>query len=168
MKLTDELIEKAKKIKLVLADCDGVLTDTGVYYSAEGEMMKRFSIRDGMGMERLQKLVNVECGIITGEESKSILRRAEKLKLTEVHLGVKDKVGRLNEILSRKKLRIEEVAFMGDDTNDIDILKIVGLSACPADATKFAKEIADVIVESPGGNGAFRDFAEMIIDAKNN
>jgi 3-deoxy-D-manno-octulosonate 8-phosphate phosphatase (KDO 8-P phosphatase) len=168
MKLTEELIEKAKKIKLALADCDGVLTDTGVYYSAEGEVMKRFSIRDGMGMERLQKLVNVECGIITGEESKSILKRAEKLKLMEVHLSIKDKVGKLNEILSRKNLTIDEVAFMGDDTNDIDILRIVGLSACPSDATKFAKEIVDIIVDSPGGNGAFRDFAEMIIEAKTN
>ena len=163
-----DIIEKAKKIKLLLTDCDGVLTDTGTYYSHEGEVMKRFSIRDGMGVERLRNLANVETGIITGENTGIVSSRADKLKIEEVHLGIKNKVETLNEIVKRKNLNMDEVAFIGDDTNDVDIMKVVGLSAAPADATYFAKEVADIIVESKGGYGAFRDFAEFIIDVKSN
>lgn len=161
-------LEKARKIKLVLTDCDGVLTDTGTYYSANGEEMKRFSIRDGMGSERLRKLCNIPTGIVTGENSQIVQRRAEKLQITEVHLGIKDKVACVKEIAERLDLTLDEIAFIGDDTNDIEIMKIVGLTACPSDATRFVKEVSDVIVESKGGNGAFRDFAEMIIEANLN
>lgn len=161
-------LEKARKIKLVLTDCDGVLTDTGTYYSAKGEEMKRFSIRDGMGTERLRRYCNIETGIVTGEDSQIVQHRADKLKITEVHLGIKDKVSCVKEITERLKLELDEIAFIGDDTNDINVMKIVGLTACPSDATRFAKELSDVIVESKGGNGAFRDFAEMIIEANLN
>lgn len=161
-------LEKARKIKLVLTDCDGVLTDTGTYYSANGEEMKRFSIRDGMGTERLRKFCNIDTGIVTGESSGIVTSRAAKLNITEVHLGIKDKVSCVNEICERLNLTLEEIAFIGDDTNDIEIMKIAGLTACPSDATKFVKELADIIVESNGGHGAFRDFAEMIIEANLN
>lgn len=161
-----ELIKKAKSIKLLLTDCDGVLTDTGVYYSSDGEELKRFSLRDGMGVERLRKLADVETGIITGENSKIVIKRAEKLLINNIYLGVKDKAELLFEILQEKNLKSDEVAFIGDDTNDIDIMETVGLSACPADATQFAKDSADIVVESRGGYGAFRDFAEIIISAK--
>lgn len=160
--------DKARKIKLVLTDCDGVLTDTGVYYSTNGEEMKRFSIRDGMGTERLRKLCNIETGIVTGENSGIVSSRAAKLNITEVHLGIKNKVACVKEICERLNLQLEEIAFIGDDTNDIEIMKIVGLTACPSDATHFVKELADLIVESKGGNGAFRDFAEFIINANLN
>ena len=168
MSVNSEILEKAKKIKLILTDCDGVLTDTGTYYSHEGEVMKRFSIRDGMGVERLRNLVEVETGIVTGENTGIVSSRAAKLKIEEVHLGIKNKVEILNEITKRKNLQIDEVAFIGDDTNDIEIMKIVGLSAAPSDATKFAKEVADIVVENKGGYGAFRDLAELIIEAKSN
>mgnify|MGYP000378726769 CR=1 FL=1 len=160
--------EKARKIKLVLTDCDGVLTDTGTYYTANGEEMKRFSIRDGMGTERLRKFCNIETGIVTGENSGIVTSRAAKLNITEVHLGIKDKVACVKEICERLNITLDEIAFIGDDTNDIEIMKIAGLTACPSDATRFAKELADVIVESKGGHGAFRDFAEMIIEANLN
>jgi len=87
--------EKAAKIRLLLTDVDGVLTDNGVFYGESGEVLKRFSIRDGMGVERLRKLAGIETGIITGELSPSVARRAEKLKITELHLGIKDKLGQL-------------------------------------------------------------------------
>ena len=160
--------EKAEKIKLLLTDCDGVLTDTGVYYSPQGEELKRFSLRDGMGVERLRKLVNVETGIITGEYSNIVSRRAAKLGITELHLGIKNKLDTFRSILKRKDLSESEVAYIGDDTNDLDIISLAGLSACPSDATNFAKESVDIIVESKGGFGAFRDFAEIIIEAKQN
>ncbi|MCZ7602025.1 MAG: HAD hydrolase family protein [Melioribacteraceae bacterium] len=161
-------LEKARKIKLVLTDCDGVLTDTGTYYTANGEEMKRFSIRDGMGTERLRKFCNIDTGIVTGENSGIVTSRAAKLNITEVHLGIKDKVSCVKEICERLNLQLDEIAFIGDDTNDIEIMKIAGLTACPSDATRFAKELADIIVESKGGHGAFRDFAELIIEANLN
>jgi 3-deoxy-D-manno-octulosonate 8-phosphate phosphatase (KDO 8-P phosphatase) len=166
-KLTkSQLLKRASRIKLLLTDVDGVLTDTGVYYSAQGELMKRYSIRDGWGVERLRMIANVETGIITREDTLLVKSRAQKLKIDELYMGAYEKENTLDEILSRKNLKAEEVAFIGDDTNDIGILKRVGLSACPKDATKFAKDVVDVVVESNGGNGAFRDFAEIIIEAK--
>lgn len=161
-----QILKKAAKIKLILTDCDGVLTDTGTYYSVNGEELKRFSIRDGMGVERLRKYAGVETGIVTGEKTDIVRKRAEKLKMTEIHLGINNKDRLFKEIVERKKLIPEEVAFIGDDSNDVTIMKLAGLTACPADATKFASDIADIIVESKGGYGAFRDFAEIIIEAK--
>jgi len=159
----DALKLKISKIKLVLTDCDGVLTDTGVYYSDRGEVMKRFSIRDGMGVERLRKLVNIETGIVTGELSRSVKKRAEKLKIEELHLGIKDKVFVLNEIIQRKNLKAENIAFIGDDVNDLEIMKLVGLAGCPADAMNEVIKISDYVCKMIGGNGAFREFAELII-----
>jgi len=160
------LKKKAKQIKLLLTDSDGVLTDTGVYYSANGEELKRFSIRDGMGVERLKNLVNVETGIITGEESESVKKRAEKLNIVELHLGCKDKAAELERIMTLKNLKLEEVAFIGDDMNDFEIMTKVGLAACPVDAFPEIKKAADFLCENKGGNGAFREFAEYIILAQ--
>lgn len=154
---------KIIKIKLVLTDCDGVLTDAGVFYSARGEEMKRFSIRDGMGVERLRNLVKIGTGIVTGEISGSLKKRAEKLKIQELHLGIKNKVLVLNEILKKKNLKAENIAFIGDDVNDLEIMKLVGLTACPSDAIDEVKNISDYICTSRGGYGAFREFAELII-----
>jgi 3-deoxy-D-manno-octulosonate 8-phosphate phosphatase (KDO 8-P phosphatase) len=161
-----QLLKKASKIKLVIADVDGVLTDTGVYYSANGEELKRYSIRDGMGIERLRKLVDVETGIMTRENTKLVSSRAEKLRITELHMGVMEKAKALEEILVRKNLNANEVAYIGDDIIDVEVMRLVGLSAAPLDATKFAKEAAGYITESKAGYGAFRDFAELIIEAK--
>ncbi|MES2730221.1 MAG: HAD hydrolase family protein [Bacteroidota bacterium] len=157
--------EKASKIRLVLTDSDGVLTDNGVYYSAQGEEMKRFSIRDGMGVERLRNC-QIETGIVTGEMSPSVVKRAEKLQITELHLGIKNKAAQLQEIMQRKQLKAEEIAFIGDDTNDLEILQLVGLSACPADAMEFNKQVVDYICITNGGQGCFRELAELIIEAQ--
>ena len=157
------LEEKAKRIKLVLTDNDGVLTDTGVYYSEKGEELKRFSIRDGMGVERLKKLVNIKTVIITGELSGSVKKRAEKLKIDEFYLGAKVKESLLVEILNNNNLKPENIAFIGDDVNDIKLIKTVGLTAAPSDAMQDILEIVDYICEHKGGNGAFREFAELLI-----
>jgi 3-deoxy-D-manno-octulosonate 8-phosphate phosphatase (KDO 8-P phosphatase) len=157
------LEEKVKKIKLVLTDNDGVLTDTGVYYSEKGEELKRFSIRDGMGVERLKNLVNIKTVIITGELSGSVKKRAEKLKIDEIYLGAKNKELLLKDILKKNHLKAENVAFIGDDVNDIKLIKIVGLSAAPSDAMENVAEIVDFVCKHKGGNGAFREFAELLI-----
>ncbi len=163
---TTDLHRRARAIRFLLTDSDGVLTDNGVYYSAAGEELKRFSIRDGMGVERLRNFAGVDVGIITGEHSGPVMRRAEKLAIVELHLGIKDKPAVLREILERRNLRPEEIAYIGDDTNDVEVMKLVGLAGCPADATPFARAVAHFVCPSRGGHGAFRDFAELIIAAR--
>ena len=161
-----ELKQKASLIKVLLTDVDGVLTDNGVYYSANGEELKRFSFRDGMGVERLRKLASVETGIITREDSKPVAKRAEKLKIAEVHMGIQDKAATLKDIMERRKLSKEEIAYIGDDVNDKDIMEQVGLCACPSDAMGVVKDISHYICRTVGGHGAFREFAEVIIESK--
>lgn len=164
----EKIIEKAKKVKLLFTDCDGVLTDGGVYYSNNGEEFKKFSIRDGMGTERLRNLVNVDTVIVTGESANIVGRRARKLNINELHTNITDKLKCVNQICSKYNLSISEIAYIGDDTNDYEVLKQAGLSACPNDAISFVKDIADYITPSNGGYGAYRDFVELIIDAKMN
>ncbi len=157
---------KVKKIKLVLTDNDGVLTDTGVYYSEKGEELKKFSIRDGMGVERLREIASVDTGIITGETSGSVLKRAEKLKITELYLGAKQKHLVLTKILEKNNLTSENIAYIGDDVNDINLMKLVAVTAAPSDAIPEIKKIVDYVCKNKGGNGAFREFAELIIKIK--
>jgi 3-deoxy-D-manno-octulosonate 8-phosphate phosphatase (KDO 8-P phosphatase) len=164
--MNDVIKRKAAPIKLVLTDVDGVWTDTGVYYAENGELLKRFSIRDGMGVERLLHIAKVETGIVSGENSGAVIKRAEKLGITELHLGIRDKTVALREIMMRRGLVPEQIAFIGDDTNDLAVMQAAGLSACPADAVAPVKIAADFVCENRGGHGAFRDFAEFIISSK--
>ncbi|MBF9219745.1 KdsC family phosphatase [Hymenobacter ruricola] len=164
MKLAD-LTASARRVRLVLTDCDGVLTDGGVYYSERGEEMKRFNIRDGMGVERLRHH-GIATGIVTGEVSPSVRTRAAKLRIEELHLGIKDKPACLREIMARTGLAADEIAFIGDDTNDLEILGMVGFSACPGDATSFARAAAHFHCQTAGGHGCFRELAEFIIAAQ--
>jgi YrbI family 3-deoxy-D-manno-octulosonate 8-phosphate phosphatase len=164
----EDLAEKAGKIKILLTDCDGVLTDGGVYYAETGEGMKRFSMRDGMGVERLLRLVNVETGIVTCEDSEIVRRRAEKLGIREYHPGIKDKLFVLNEIIRDRNLHADQIAYIGDDVNDLEIINHVGLSACPADAFSMIRDAAHLVMINNGGHGAFREFAEIIIYLKQN
>ena len=157
------LKKKLEKIKIVLTDNDGVLTDTGVYYSEKGEEFKRFSIRDGMGVERLRKYAGVETIIITGEESGSVRARAEKLRIKEYYLGVKKKVDVLPEIMKKNNVKPENIAFIGDDANDFELMKLIGFKVTPSDGMNFIKEIADYICENKSGNGAFRELTELIL-----
>lgn len=158
--------EKIKKIKLVLTDVDGVLTDGGMYYSEQGQVMKRFNVKDGMGVVRLQK-ADFEVGIISTDKSKIIQTRGEKLKLNIIRYGVKDKKETLLEICKKKHLEPENVAFIGDDVNDISILEIAGFTACPNDAFSEIKKMVDYVCSTNGGQGAFREFAELILKNKN-
>jgi 3-deoxy-D-manno-octulosonate 8-phosphate phosphatase (KDO 8-P phosphatase) len=165
MLLTQELYNRAKRIKLVLTDCDGVLTDNGVYYSSEGEYLKRFSIRDGMGVERLRTILGIETGIVTGELSKIVLKRAEKLGIREVYLGIKDKSALIQSLARRRNIELSSIAYIGDDINDLPVFDLVGLTATPSDGTIFTLQVACYHCQAKGGYGAFRDFAELIIQA---
>ncbi len=164
--IPSDIALRARRVKLVLTDCDGVLTDGGVYYSARGEELKRFNIRDGMGVERLWKLAGIETGIITGENSPSVARRAKKLGIIECHLGAKDKAGTVGAILENRNLSAGEVAYLGDDVNDLPAFAMVGLTSCPSDAFEEVKKVANLVLERPGGHGAFREFAEIVLKAR--
>jgi 3-deoxy-D-manno-octulosonate 8-phosphate phosphatase (KDO 8-P phosphatase) len=162
-----EIVKRARAMRLVITDCDGVLTDAGVYYSAKGEELKRFSIRDGMGVERLRN-AGIETAIVTGENAEMVARRGEKLKI-RVHLGVKDKAARLPEILAEHGVALNEVGYIGDDVNDLGAMASVadmGLLAAPSDAMPQVLSKVHYKARMPGGHGAFRDFAEWLIAAR--
>lgn len=165
--MNEILKQKATDIKLLLTDCDGVLTDAGVYYGDNGEHLKKFSMRDGMGVERLRKYAGIETGIITGELSASVTKRADKLNIAELHLGAKNKPAVFNEIINRLGLQPHEVAYIGDDYNDLEVMKLAAITACPADALPGVKAQVDLVCELKGGEGCFREFAEWLIEAKN-
>jgi len=164
-----ELQKRARRIKLVLTDNDGVLTDAGVYYSENGEAFKRFSIRDGMGVELLRR-AGVHTAIITSEISPSVRRRAEKLHMPYLYLGIKEKHLHLDVICKETNLGLHELAYIGDDVNDLPIIQIIaksGLTASPADGMPIVKKAVHYHCPSKGGNGAFRDFAELILQLRN-
>jgi 3-deoxy-D-manno-octulosonate 8-phosphate phosphatase (KDO 8-P phosphatase) len=164
----EQLVERAARIRLLLTDCDGVLTDGGVYYGDSGEVLKRFNIRDGMGVARL-RAAGIETGIITGETSPSVARRAEKLRLEHVHLGVSDKLAALPKILERAGLELDQVAFIGDDVNDLGALSAItkaGLTGAPNDAMQPVLDVVHYRTRLSGGHGAFRELAEWILSAR--
>ena len=165
----DELSQRAEKIKLVISDNDGVFTDNGVYYSERGEEMKRYSIRDGMGVERLRNR-GIETSIMTGEVSPSLKKRAEKLGMKRLYLGVKDKLSMLETVLAETGLHRFELAYIGDDVNDVEIMEEIareGLTASPRDATVFVEPYSHYRAQADGGYGAFRDFAEWLLALRN-
>jgi 3-deoxy-D-manno-octulosonate 8-phosphate phosphatase (KDO 8-P phosphatase) len=165
----EELAKRAEKIKLVISDNDGVFTDNGVYYSERGEEMKRYSIRDGMGVERLRN-IGIDTAIMTGELSPSIKRRAEKLGITRLYLGVKEKLSLLEAVVAETGLQKHELAYIGDDVNDVGIMNEIasaGLTGCPGDATVFVEPYIHYRAHADGGYGAFRDFAEWLIMLRN-
>jgi 3-deoxy-D-manno-octulosonate 8-phosphate phosphatase (KDO 8-P phosphatase) len=164
--LTDEQRQKIQQVKLLLTDCDGVLTDAGIYYGEAGEVLKKFNIRDGMGVERLRKLAGIETGIITGELSPSVAKRAEKLNITQLYLGIKDKPAVLRHVMSSLDLQGHQIAYIGDDANDLEIMAMVGFTASPADGLWFVREKVDYVCQADGGNGCFREFAELIISVQ--
>jgi 3-deoxy-D-manno-octulosonate 8-phosphate phosphatase (KDO 8-P phosphatase) len=164
-----ELAKRAEKIKLVISDNDGVFTDNGVYYSGSGEEMKRYSIRDGMGVERLRN-IGIETSIMTGEVSPSLKKRAEKLGIKRLYFGVKEKLSMVETVLAETGLRRCELAYIGDDVNDAAIMEEIakeGLTASPRDAMLFVEPYTHYRTLSDGGYGAFRDFAEWLIALRN-
>jgi YrbI family 3-deoxy-D-manno-octulosonate 8-phosphate phosphatase len=154
-----------KSIKLLVMDVDGTLTDCGMYYSANGEELKRFSTRDGMGITLL-KSNNIETAIITSEESQIAKSRANKLKIGHVILGCKNKTEALKELALKLNLNLNEIAYIGDDINDENVMNICGYSACPSDAVQTILNTADYVCEHKGGNGAVREFCELILTSQ--
>lgn len=146
----------ASEIKMFLTDCDGCLTDGGMYYSEYGDELKKFNTRDGMAFEILRSK-GIITGIITGETVDLNRRRAEKLKLDILETGCKDKLLTIKRICSERGIDIKNVCYIGDDLNDIDALNAVGIGCCPADACDEAKAVADYVTKAIGGAGVIRE-----------
>jgi len=163
----EELATRARRLRLVLTDNDGVLTDTGVYYSERGEELKRYSVRDGMGVERLRR-AGIETAIVTREAAGCIRGRAEKLKV-RLYSAMQDKLTLLPMILTEYSYQPDQLGFIGDYVNDLELMEAVslgGLTGAPSDAMPMVKRIALHLCASPGGHGAFRDFAEWILELR--
>ena len=154
--------KKLKKIRLVITDVDGVLTDGGIFYSKNGEFLKKFNTRDSMGMELL-----LNCGIktvmLTRENSEIVKKRAKKIKIVELYSGVTDKKSILPKILKNYNVRIDEIAYIGDDINDLEIMRSIGFAATPNDGNTEVKKISNYICKMKGGEGAFREIADLIL-----
>lgn len=161
------LLEKAKKIRFLLLDVDGVMTDGKIYYDSEGREVKAFNIYDGHGIYLVQK-AGIKVGIITGRASKIVEVRAKELKIDEVHQKVIEKDKVYDDIRKRYRLKDEEVAFIGDDLIDLSVLERVGLSAAPANSVDDVKDIVDLVTEKEGGSGAVRELIDLLLFAKNN
>jgi 3-deoxy-D-manno-octulosonate 8-phosphate phosphatase (KDO 8-P phosphatase) len=153
---------KAKKIKLLLLDVDGVLTDGRILLDNQGNEQKAFHVRDGHGIKMAQK-AGITVGIITGRVSEVVNIRARELGIKEVHQGAHEKIGVYDSILGKYGLRDEEVAYMGDDIVDVDIFKRTGLAVAVEDADLSVKPHVDMITKKAGGRGAVREFINLIL-----
>ena len=166
--MSDKIIDKAKKIKLIATDIDGVWTDSKMYYTKDGVFMKSFSTYDGMGADLLLKN-NFIVAMITSEyENIDILHaRAKKLKVKEVYTHEKDKLSRLKYLSKKYNLNKNQIAYIGDDINDLEAIKYAGLSASPPNAPILDYCTPDFITNRNSGLGAFRDLAELIMHSQN-
>lgn len=153
-------------IKLILLDVDGTLTDGGIYRGNNGEELKKFNVKDGYAIVNAQKL-GIEFGIITGRESELVRTRANELNIKYLYQGISEKTVILDEIMRITGLQKEEIAYMGDDLNDIKIMKKLGFSGTPLDGANEVKIIADFISSKNGGEGAVREFIEAVLKKDN-
>lgn len=159
---SSKLKEKARRIKLLILDVDGVMTDGSIILDNEGNEFKIFHVRDGHGIKMLQR-AGIKVAIISGRESRVVERRAKELGITDVYQGIFKKSSVYESLLQKYGCKDEGVAFMGDDTVDTGLLKRAGLSAVPADADGEAKKWAAFISTKKGGRGAVREFIELIL-----
>jgi|CXWL01.1.fsa_nt_gi YrbI family 3-deoxy-D-manno-octulosonate 8-phosphate phosphatase len=157
--------QRLAKVKIVATDVDGVLTDGGMYYAESGDEWKKFNTRDGMGIKLLQK-AGLITAIITQEQTKLLARRGQKLAIPEVHQGIYDKLAVLQDMVSRYGVTLNEVAYIGDDVNDLAALRAVGVSAAPADAIPVVRQTVGYLCRKKGGEGAVRELADLILEAQ--
>ena len=164
--MNNNFTDKAKAIKIVATDIDGVWTDAGMYYTSSGEKMKCFSTYDGMAVQLLRE-IGIPTIILTSENSEIVLRRAEKLQIDKVYINEKEKLNRMHEICKELDISLSQVAYIGDDINDLPLLEEVGLSAMPPNSPMLDLFSPDYLTKRTGGQGAFREFIDKIIKAKN-
>lgn len=150
-------------IKLIATDIDGVWTDAKMYYTEKGDHMKAFSTYDGMAVEILRKK-KIKVAILTSENSKIVLKRAKKLKIKEVYIDEKEKLKRMKYLCKKLNIKMNQVAYIGDDLNDLSLLKEVGISGAPSNSPILNKINPSIVTKRKGGEGAFREFVDRILE----
>jgi YrbI family 3-deoxy-D-manno-octulosonate 8-phosphate phosphatase len=152
--------------KLILTDIDGVWTDGGMYYDNSGNELKRYTTADSAGV-LFCRLLDIKMGVVTGEENNIVLNRCKKLQIDTLFMGVNDKLKVVTNLCDELNISLKDVAYVGDDINDIPVLKNVGISACPANAPDYVKKHTNFVLTKNGGNGVFREFVEKILIENN-
>ncbi len=152
-------------IKIIISDVDGVLTDGGMYYSEKGEVMKKFNTKDGMAVE-IANQNKLKIILMTKENSKIVKIRADKIKTTACYVGIKQKELELKKIIKKFNVKLKELAYIGDDLNDKEIMKKIGFAVSPFDGISEIKKIADYVTDLKGGEGVLREVVELILSAK--
>jgi 3-deoxy-D-manno-octulosonate 8-phosphate phosphatase (KDO 8-P phosphatase) len=165
MNLDKESAKLLRSVKLLSCDVDGVLTDGGLYYDSEGRETRRFHVLDGLGIQNLMD-AGVQVCIISRSTTTAIAHRANELGITHCYLGVKNKLETMHHLLEELKLDLKDVAHVGDDLNDLELLLAVGLPLTVPRAVKEVKDVAKFITEKNGGDGAVREITDMIILSK--
>lgn len=158
-------VKKAAAIRAIFFDVDGVLTDGKIIYDDAGRETKEFNVKDGYIISHLKK-AGIITGAITGRDSSVVSKRCAELKVDFCHQGIMDKVVVCEKLMKHYKLKRKEVAYIGDDINDLGVFKLVGLSVCPADAFSYMKDRADLTTISKGGKGVLREVADLVLAAK--
>ena len=159
------VLSKLKKIKLLLLDVDGVLTDGGIIYNDNGSETKVFNVKDGLGIKLLME-AGISIGIVTGRRSNALYNRCNDLGIKLIYDGVDNKIDVLDALLDQTGVTAEEVAFIGDDLPDLSLMKTIGLSIAVGDAHKTILDNADMVTSAKGGHGAVREACEAILKAK--
>jgi 3-deoxy-D-manno-octulosonate 8-phosphate phosphatase (KDO 8-P phosphatase) len=162
--VTQLLDERARRVKVVVFDVDGVLTDGGLWYGPEGEAFKRFDVKDGHAMV-LARLTGLRVAILTARTSRIVEGRAKELKLAAVFQGKRDKGPAFDELCVELAVTTDQVAYMGDDLNDLPPMEKAGLAACPSDACDEVRQVAHFVSQKPGGRGAARELIELVLKA---
>jgi 3-deoxy-D-manno-octulosonate 8-phosphate phosphatase (KDO 8-P phosphatase) len=163
--VTEDVLSRARKIKLVLMDCDGVLTDGKIYFNEHGEETKAFNTKDGLGIVLLHR-AGLQTGIITGRIFNGLQRRTEELGMKFLRMGCEDKSEEFENIMADAGVSAEETAYIGDDLPDLALLKKAGLAVAAADSVRQVLDAAHYITEKNGGEGAVREVADLILRAK--
>ncbi len=158
-------VRKASNINAIFFDVDGVLTDGMIIYDDEGKEIKNFNVKDGLIISHLKKS-GIITGAISGRESRATSKRCSELKVDFCHQGIVDKESVFQKLVKHYSLKSKEVAFIGDDINDLPIFRICGLSACPMDAFPYIKEAADLVTRMKGGRGVLREVADLVLAAR--
>jgi 3-deoxy-D-manno-octulosonate 8-phosphate phosphatase (KDO 8-P phosphatase) len=156
--------ERAREVQLIVFDVDGVLTDGGLWYGPDGEVMKRFDVKDGHAMV-LARLTGLPIALLTARSSKIVETRAHELKLAKVLQGRREKGPALLELCEELKVAPASIAYMGDDVNDLAAMKPCGLTACPSDAVREVRDAVHFVASHPGGRGAARELIELVLRA---
>lgn len=154
------------KIKILVMDVDGTLTDGKIYTGDNGELMKAFDVKDGYAIAHMLPPAGITPVIITGRQSKIVESRCRELKITHLHQGVADKVAVLSQVVKELQLSLENAAYIGDDLNDLGCIEAAGFSGCPADACDSVKKSVSYVCKKNGGAGAVREFIEYILEEK--